>query len=119
LGEATLGLQHSCIFVHIQKTGGQSIRALFSDGPPDANYHRQARELRSVYGEDAWRQCFKFAFVRNPWDRLVSWRTMIDRNRPLLSSRRLNAFQTYVLTRANSFEEFLAYCDATLSTTTA
>jgi hypothetical protein len=112
-----LSEQHGCIFVHIQKTGGQSIRALLSSGPPDSYYHRQARELRAAYGGEAWARCFKFAFVRNPWDRLVSWWTMIDRNRPLLGSGRLNAFQTYVLTRANSFEEFLAYCSDDIADT--
>lgn len=53
-----------CVFIHIPKTGGASIRHGFFksqyEGP--------------VQGEvpQAWQHCFKFAFVRNPFDRLIS-----------------------------------------------
>lgn len=53
-----------CTFVHVSKTGGETLITLLGL-PKD---HRPARERpRSADGE--WR----FAVVRNPWDRLVSW----------------------------------------------
>lgn len=98
-----------CIFVHIQKTGGSSIRQALRVAQHEVDKHCFARELRARYGEVYWRSYFKFAFVRNPWDRLVSWWHMIERN--AATGRPMNGFHRFILSRASSFEEFLANCD--------
>jgi hypothetical protein len=99
------------IFVHIQRTGGNTVRSALGVEPNDAHKHFLARELKPVYGEAAWTAGFKFAFVRNPWDRLVSWWSLIDNGRDSPGvSPPPNNFFGYVLRQANSFEQFVSCC---------
>ncbi len=100
------------IFVHIQKTGGSSISAALSGQHSPPEKHLSAVELRELYGPETWDSCFRFSIVRNPWDRLVSWWSMIDAHREKYNAgAKLNGFQQYVLSHATSFEEFLTRCD--------
>lgn len=94
-----------CIFVHIQKTGGSSIRRALNMVQHDRDKHRSAAELKPRYRSEDWDLYFKFAFVRNPWDRLVSWWEMIQQN--AAAGKPMNGFQHYVLSRANTFEQFI------------
>ncbi len=100
------------IFVHVQKTAGNSVRTALGGDIFDARKHFTARELREIHGEAVWNACFKFSFVRNPWDRLVSWWSMIDNSRDYIDQAQPpNTFFGYVLGRAKSFEDFLSRCD--------
>jgi hypothetical protein len=106
-----IGGNPAWIFVHIQKTGGNAVRSALGVELDDAYKHYLAHELRHVYGEAVWNECFKFAFVRNPWDRLVSWWSMIDNARDSFGpTRQPNKFIGYVLQHARNFEEFFYRC---------
>lgn len=60
--------KNKLIFVHIPKTAGTSLcTALYGD----TNIHLTASELRFI-DKEKFDSYFKFAVVRNPWDRLCS-----------------------------------------------
>tara|TARA_E500000331_G_C16969177_1_gene588539 strand:- start:133 stop:720 length:588 start_codon:yes stop_codon:yes gene_type:complete len=62
------------IFIHIPKTGGQSIaKALGIAHPPSAKF-AGLKHGTPNFAEHSkhWDKYFKFTWVRNPWDRLVS-----------------------------------------------
>jgi len=83
-------------FVDIPRTGSTSIKASLASihGRVFGKYgvrqgvkkglisdHTTALEMRDLLGEDIWEDIFSFAFVRNPWDRMVSlylYRTQIE-----------------------------------------
>src|SRR5437868_3464466 len=58
-----------CIFVHIPKSAGISIRHSLS---LNLGSHTTLARYRSLLPPRVFENCFKFTFVRNPWDRLVS-----------------------------------------------
>ena len=58
------------VFVHIQKTAGKSIRQAL--GLKKGANHNSAQQWLNEYTVDEWNNAFKFTFVRNPWDRLLS-----------------------------------------------
>lgn len=66
------------IFIHIPKTGGQSIyEPLEMRGGPNTysgyqQAHLTANELRNVLGTKMFNSYTKLSVVRNPYDRLVS-----------------------------------------------
>ncbi|MCB4808724.1 sulfotransferase family protein [Tamlana sp. 62-3] len=85
--------KHKCIFIHIPKCGGTTIKYLLfpnedvSWNKVDYNklygwcpkrkfflQHATAKQLleTELISEDVWKTYYKFTFVRNPWDRAVS-----------------------------------------------
>lgn len=82
--------KYKCIFVHIPKCGGTSIEDVIWPGPrtvqdlwkgqvDDVNkyqtggmQHLFARHIRQEVGDEIFNSYFKFAIVRNPWDKVVS-----------------------------------------------
>ena len=84
-----ISYKHRCIFVHIPKSGGSSINHQFLPIKVErkhliGNYksrfqpmewglqHLRASYILGEVGYDIFSKFFKFSFVRNPWDKLVS-----------------------------------------------
>ena len=63
------GINGPFIFIHINKTAGTSIGKAV--GLP-LKHHLTAAEVISRIGNDKWQSAYKFTFVRNPWDKVVS-----------------------------------------------
>tara|TARA_B100002019_G_scaffold286707_1_gene297591 strand:+ start:300 stop:908 length:609 start_codon:yes stop_codon:yes gene_type:complete len=64
-----------CIFVHIPRTAGTSIEIGIQGKDQWAisakTKHLIAEDAKKLYS-DYWDEYFKFSFVRNPWDRMIS-----------------------------------------------
>ena len=93
--------QHRFVFVAVPKTGTHSVRQALREhlSPDDLEQvglfvnkrfpmeelaairhgHLSLRQVRPHLGEDAFRDYFKFAFVRNPFDRFVSYCAFMTR----------------------------------------
>ena len=70
--------EHKCIFIHIIKTGGTSILNFFGQ---ENVHHSFAKNYRQHINSEQWNNYFKFALVRNPWDKMVSQYFFIQRSK--------------------------------------
>ncbi|MEP4767559.1 MAG: sulfotransferase family 2 domain-containing protein [Roseibium sp.] len=95
------------VFVHIPKTGGSTISTILRrpnplrlskhDPSPAIDKHSSVFEHLEHLGPEAG-EYFKFSFVRNPWDRLVSAYHYIIARRP----------EFELVANHDNFESFLA-----------
>ncbi len=87
------------IFIHVHRTGGNSIRNLL--------WQKAGKELEEVTAHGNFRSpenqllfqykdYLKFGFVRNPWDRLLSWYALSQKvqNKPI--AQRSKHFEKYL-----------------------
>ena len=67
--------KHKCIFIHIPRCAGTSMElSIVGDNwwrVEKTTKHLIASTAKKIY-EPYWNDYFKFSFVRNPWDRMVS-----------------------------------------------
>tara|TARA_B100000676_G_C17886111_1_gene736576 strand:- start:157 stop:717 length:561 start_codon:yes stop_codon:yes gene_type:complete len=73
--------EHKFIFIHTPKTAGSSIRMAL-DGKYDElhkPHHSGIESVKKQIQPEMFEVYFKFAFVRNPWDREVSRYHFIQR----------------------------------------
>ncbi len=80
--------EHKFIFIHIGKTGGTSIEKVLcrhlgldfdnTKKDPNGNWwkHIWAKDMKQKVGHKIWQNYFTFAFVRNPFDMIVSLYSM-------------------------------------------
>ena len=61
---------HKFIFIHIPKTGGTSIEKVLSRY--QTNNESRVHIPLGYYDNSLYRDYYKFVFVRNPWEKLVS-----------------------------------------------
>ena len=90
---------HKFLFVHIQKTAGLSITDSLMQiaGTQSLGYQHSFINLLDLHQYSGY---FKFCFVRNPYDRLVSWYNM------MINHGVDNDFSRYMM-KGRNFSEFL------------
>ena len=65
--------KHKFLFIHIPRTGGSSIESQFNfKEAKEKNKHWTLSDWRKTLDRETFDDYFKFAFVRNPWDFMIS-----------------------------------------------
>jgi hypothetical protein len=104
-GELHAPDRHRCIFVHIPKCAGMSVRqGLFGDRTQRG--HFAIRHYMLIYPRQDFDAFFKFAFVRNPWSRLFSAYTYMKQGGGNAYDQ---AWAARHLGAVSSFEEFVLH----------
>jgi len=90
-----ISLEYKFLFVHVPKTGGNSIQNILAEYSEDTlittekhqdgverfelrnstyklKKHSKLSRYRKLLPADLYRQLFKFATIRNPWDKMIS-----------------------------------------------
>ena len=101
------------LFVHVQKTGGTSITKLLLDHVDGARHDGTLRgdkhaTLPTILKKHPdYSDFFIVGFVRNPWARMLSWYSMVERrsDKPVMMQR--NAFWRGVADGYPDFESFV------------
>lgn len=111
--------KHSLLYVHVQKTAGTSLTRYLKSEVTDLQEilrpHDPLRAAQQTLGS-SFDDFLKVGFVRNPFDRLVSWYSMIVEHGTVLSEEdkindpNYNRIWQHVLSGSSCFEEFILNC---------
>lgn len=112
--------QAKCINIHIPKTGGttitQALQKHFGELGQKKYYrtqidkHAKAMEVKELVGDRVWEDFFTFAFVRNPYDLMVSsyhWWVQKTENQKILY-RGFNQLDVENVKGMSSFSDFIS-----------
>ncbi len=111
--------QHRFIFIHIPKTAGSSIRANLTDyalTQPESGFysilrrfnlprdyrkfrfrlHSSLQDIQLKMPDDLFANYKKIAFVRNPWDRMVSSYAYKVHGTEVKQRSRTDSFETFI-----------------------
>lgn len=99
--------------VHIQRCAGmslgQALRQAFPGTRALVSPHGHAVAAREVLGRRVFNRLYRFAHVRNPWDRQVSWYCMLrEKDGPRRGTRTGWDYYRFAAARL-SFAEFLQH----------
>ena len=90
--------KHKCIFIHIPRCGGTSIEIAMCGrnwfNIESSTKHLIASTAKNIY-KPYWNDYFKFSFVRNPWDRMVSLAKYPGTYKLNLNKGKLVGFEDY------------------------
>jgi chondroitin 4-sulfotransferase 11 len=106
--------KYKVIFIHIPKTGGETVISLFNDYDDEVPKHATAAQVRDYLGESKWNEYFKFSFVRNPYSMALSMYSHL--RKPLYERRKIfNKYGTTTLNPVNACKvacsnSFNQYC---------
>lgn len=95
----------SSIYIHIPKTAGTSVADALYGNRKVGHGHFNCEEFR-LESEEKFETYFKFAFVRNPWDRLVSSYFHLSSPPDWVGTRTKNVSK-YINARSVDFNSFV------------
>jgi len=105
---------HRMLFVHVQKTGGVTMTNLIKSQVDDVRsvQRRHAPLGKILEKEPGLADYWTFGFVRNPWDRMVSWWSMVSNWRAWSDRRGLDVEDKWnpfwrTTSGYDDFEEFV------------
>jgi len=88
------------IFIHINKNAGTSILTSFNK----KKFHLTVVELNELLGERTLKKCIKFAIIRNPYDRVVSfYKHRVKTNQSNLMSENIDLNKWVELTFSENY----------------
>jgi chondroitin 4-sulfotransferase 11 len=64
-------ITENLVFIHPPRCGGTSIEKSF-EWENESEKHLSAYSIKKKIGEKQWNKSFKFAVIRNPFDRVIS-----------------------------------------------
>lgn len=86
------------LYIHIPRTGGHSLKQAIYDAGLDLegfkNKHDTPKEIRKYMSD--WKDYWKFAFIRNPFDRLVSQYSHRVKNLKSRGFRKYKGFKAWL-----------------------